>query len=64
MKTFVENQQVVYRNFTGFVKFISNEYITICVDKNRNPLRDVCLVIHPEKWNEVYPAELEGCADK
>lgn len=64
MKTFVENQEVIYRNLTGFVKFISSEYITICVDKNPNPLRDVCVVVHPEKWNEVYPAELEGCADK
>lgn len=64
MKTFVENQEVLYRKFSGFVKFVSSEYITICVNKHRNPLHDVCIVVYHDRWNEVYPSELEGCADK
>ncbi len=51
--SFYEGLEVQYKEFSGFVKFVNEEYITICINTNKNPLRDVCLLVYPNQWAEV-----------
>lgn len=53
MNSFSEGVTVKYKCHVGKVKFICNEYLTICIHANSNPLRDVCIVVYASDWNDV-----------
>ena len=51
--TFHEGLEVRYRQHTGFVNFICEKYITICVHRSEERSRDVCLLVYPQQWKEI-----------
>jgi hypothetical protein len=53
MMTFTENLLVKYKEHTGVIRFISNQYITICVETYEHKVRDVCMLVYPEQWNDI-----------
>lgn len=50
---FYEGLEVKYKDFFGFVKFVDENYITICIEANENRLRDVCILVFPNEWKDV-----------
>ena len=53
MMTFTEGLLVKYKNHTGVVRFISSKYITICVETYDHKVRDVCMLVYPDKWGSI-----------
>ena len=63
MKQFYKGQFVIYDNTYGYVNFISEEYITICVREYTKPsaeaghalsaIRQVCVCVFPNDWDKV-----------
>jgi hypothetical protein len=37
----------------GTVRFISSNYITICMRAFDHKAKDVCVLVYPEQWKEV-----------
>jgi len=52
-KIFSEGLHVRYRQHTGHVHFICEDYITICIHTNNHPLKDVCILVYPNQWDDV-----------
>lgn len=50
---FSEGLPIRYKNHVGHVKFVCEDYITLCIHTNPNPLKDVCILIYPNQWNDV-----------
>lgn len=49
-----------YEDFEGHIRFVSDDYITLCIRKYphgdpnaKNPNTEVCLVITPDKWDDL-----------
>jgi hypothetical protein len=53
MNTFYEGLNVRYRDHVGFVNFVCDKYITICINQLEHRSRDVCLLVYPQQWKEV-----------
>ena len=58
--SFTVGEQVRWKNLTGYVHFVDDSYITICVheyDKN-DPMalhkkEKVCVICYPQDWKDV-----------
>jgi hypothetical protein len=50
---FSEGLFVRYRNCVGHIKFMCEEYITVCIHTNSNPLKDVCILVYSDSWEDV-----------
>ena len=67
MSEFFPGQSVSYREHSGYVNFISEQYITICIKEYCKPSEDlecckrnstqVNLLVFREYWNEVYETQ-------
>jgi hypothetical protein len=67
MLEFFPGQFVSYREHSGYVNFISESYITICIKEYCNPnedgehcrrkTRQVNLLVFREYWEEVYETQ-------
>jgi len=56
--SFTEGLEVFYKGTFGIVKFICEQYITICVRKfPEEPRRDVCLVVYPQQYQYIKLAK-------
>lgn len=53
MNSFSEGLQVRYKEHVGFVDFISEKYITVCLRKCEDRSKDVCILIYPQQWEDV-----------
>ena len=63
MERFYSGQLVSFEGHQGFVNFISEEYITVCIreytkppevaEHSRNKLNQVCVLVFPDKWDYV-----------
>ena len=63
MERFYKGQFVIYDNTYGYVNFISEDYITICIreynkspevaEHSRNKLHQVCICVFPHDWDKV-----------
>ena len=51
--TFTEGLLVRYKSHIGVVKFISSQYITICIQTYDHKVRDVCLLVYSNDWNDI-----------
>ena len=51
--SFAEGLSVEYKNCSGVIKFISEFYLTICIQDNPDKSRDVCLVVPPYEWDNI-----------
>jgi hypothetical protein len=48
--TLTEGLQVSYKEMTGYIKFVSSSYVTMCVGKKE---REVCILIYQNQWDNV-----------
>ena len=56
--TFTEGLQVYYKEIYGVVRFVSDQYITVCVRTFPNErVRDICLVVYPDQFKEITLAK-------
>jgi hypothetical protein len=53
MNTFYEGLNVKYKDHVGFVNFVCEKYITICINQSEHKSRDVCLLVYPQQWKDV-----------
>jgi hypothetical protein len=53
MTTFYQGLEVRYKRQVGFVDFICEKYITICLRKFEERSKDVCLLVYPPQWKDV-----------
>jgi hypothetical protein len=53
MMTFYSGLEVKYGQHVGFVDFMCEKYITICLSKFGERSRDVCILIYPSQWKDV-----------
>jgi hypothetical protein len=53
MTAFYGGLEVRYKQHVGFVNFISEKYITICLRKFDDRSRNVCLLVYPSQWKDV-----------
>lgn len=67
MNRFYKGQFVIYDNTLGYVNFISEEYITICIkeynkpseeaEHSRSAIRQVCICVPPSQWDNVLETQ-------
>jgi len=50
---FAEGVEAIYKQHRGHVKFLCEEYVTLCIHSNPDPMKDVCIVIHKSDWHEI-----------
>jgi hypothetical protein len=58
--TFAEGIEVYYRGMHGVVDFVCEKYIRICINKSKDKLKDVCLLVYPSQYGEVTLAKESG----
>jgi len=51
--TFAKGVEVYYNGTYGVVDFICEKYITICINKAENKLKDVCLLVYPNQYGDI-----------
>jgi hypothetical protein len=51
--SFAEGIIVQYKNWVGEIRFVCNEYISVCVRVGNNRVNDVCVLVHRNDWNQV-----------
>lgn len=52
--TFVEGLEVYYKDFFGVVKFVCDQYITVCIQTYPNErVKDLCLLVYPPDYHLV-----------
>ena len=47
MMTFTEGIQVQYKNCTGVIEFVCDEYVTVCIETYDDKFRSVCMLVYP-----------------
>ena len=70
MERFYQGQLVIYDGHQGYVNFISESYITICIreytkppqvaEHSRNNLNQVCICVSPDRWDYVLETQQRG----
>jgi hypothetical protein len=56
--SFTEGLQVYYKELYGVVRFVSDQYITVCIRTFPNErVRDTCLVVYPDQFKEITLAK-------
>ena len=53
MTTFAKGTQVKYKDRTGFIEFICDQYVTICVETYDDKYRTVCMLVCPHEWKDI-----------
>jgi hypothetical protein len=51
--SFAEGIIVQYKQWVGEVRFVCDEYISVCVRIGDNRVNDVCVLVHRNDWNHV-----------
>ena len=67
MKQFYQGQSVIYDGMSGYVNFISDEYITVCIREYKKPseeaelsitpVHQVCICVFPHDWDKVLETQ-------
>lgn len=50
---FVEGLEVEYKGQIGIIRFICDQYLTICVKKFSEKNRDVCLLVYRDQYHKI-----------
>jgi len=55
MTKWVEGLEVTYKGKHGYIKFIDELYLTICVhpSEGRKTFGDICIVVYPDDWDKI-----------
>ncbi len=51
--TFEIGSFVEWKHIKGYIRFISDQYISICVNVDSDAHMDCCVLCHTESWNDV-----------
>lgn len=52
--SFAEGLEVYYKQMHGVVRFVCDQYITVCVRTfPEQRVRDVCLVVYPKDYHNI-----------
>ena len=51
--TLTEGLEVHYRGMFGKIRFVCEQYVTICVRTFPDKVRDVCLIVYPNQYNQI-----------
>lgn len=58
---FTTGQSVKYKDLLGFVDFIDDDYITICIKStpshSKRGSNDCCLCVYPDQYHEITPLD-------
>ena len=53
MTNFYKGLEVRYGQHVGFVDFICEKYITVCLRKFEERSKDVCILVYPHQWKDI-----------
>ena len=53
MIMFYSGLEVRYKHHVGFIDFVSEKYVTLCLTKFEERSRNVCLLIYSNQWNDI-----------
>lgn len=48
--------EVYYEDFTGVIRFCCEQYVTVCVQTFPDRVRDVCIIVYKENYNQLQLA--------
>ena len=60
MNAFAVGVIVEHKKFIGEVRFVCDEYISVCIDIRDNRMNDVCVLVYRNDWNQV---KLQECKE-
>jgi hypothetical protein len=47
---FAEGVLVKYKSMTGTIRFVCDQYVTVCVSTYDHKSRDVCVLVYRDEW--------------
>lgn len=56
---FQENEYVRYKHLEGYINFITDDYITICISKGNHRSHDVCVLVYPYQYHLIERDDLK-----
>jgi hypothetical protein len=51
--SFYQGLSVKYKGYYGTVNFVSDEYITICINFGNKSMNDLCILVYEEDWKNI-----------
>lgn len=48
-----EGLEVYYKGIPGTVRFVSDDYITVCISRFDSKVRDVCILVYPNQLDKI-----------
>jgi len=51
--SFAKGIIVQYKDWIGEIRFVCEEYISVCVRVGNNRVNDVCVLVHNGDWNQI-----------
>ena len=55
--TLTEGLKVYYQGMYGEIHFVCDHYVTVCVRKFPEKVRDVCLIVYPDQYSWITLAK-------
>ena len=57
---FAKNLEVYFEDALGnktygFIEFICDLYVTVCINKGEHRVNSTCLLFYPEQWHKLTP---------
>lgn len=57
---FSENLEVYYDDrlgtrVYGYIRFICDEYVTVCIREGPHKVNHLCLLFYPDQWDKLVP---------
>lgn len=53
MFSFYLGLEVIYKDYVGFVNFICDQYITICLRQLDHRSKNVCMLVYQPQWKDI-----------
>ena len=50
---FAEGIEATYKEHQGYIQFVCDDYVTMCIGSNADPMRDVCILIYRSNWKDI-----------
>lgn len=56
----VEGLQVRYKDKIGYIRFVDDAYVTVCICEHVDRSRDVCIVVYKNDFNQLHLLKESG----
>jgi len=53
MTAFYQGLEVKYKDYVGFVDFMCDQYITVCLRRMDHRSKDVCMLVYVQNWKDI-----------